>query len=60
MLRLLNVDPQPPHQCGMGGGWVKNDSIFSAVHEIFRIFETLTPKKPQPQPQGGVGSQHLY
>ena len=37
-----------------GGEGLQNESIFSAVHEISRKFEILTPKTFTPPPQGGV------
>ena len=43
----------------MGGDdSLKNESIFSAVHEISRTFEILTPKTSTP-PHGGVGVKLL-
>ena len=47
-----------PLQGGWGWG-VKNESIFSAVHEISRTFEMLTPKTSPPPPPGGVGVDFL-
>ena len=48
----LSPPSRPPHPLSILGGGLKNISIFSAVHEISRTFDFLTPWNFYPLPPG--------